>query len=128
MIALASIAVTRSRQHGGRTMHAWCTRTAVIVTTLTLMPWTTMAADKSTKTSGHTATVSATVGSEAKVNINTAGVKELTTLDGIRPKVAERIVAYREAHGPFKKAEDLRKVEGVGKAVFERNRERVVTK
>ena len=41
-------------------MHAWCTRTAVIVTALTLMPWTTMAADKSTKTSGHTATVSAT--------------------------------------------------------------------
>jgi competence ComEA-like helix-hairpin-helix protein len=109
-------------------MHAWCRRTAVLVTALTLMPWTTMAADKSTKTSGHTATVSATVGSEAKVNINTAGVKELTTLDGIRPKIAERIVAYREAHGPFKKAEDLRKVEGVGKAVFERNRERVVTK
>ena len=109
-------------------MHAWCTRTAVIATALTLMPWTTMAADKSTKTSGHTATVSATVGSEAKVNINTAGVKELTTLDGIRPKVAERIVTYREAHGPFKKPEDLRKVEGVGKAVFERNRERVVTK
>ena len=109
-------------------MHAWCTRTAMIVTALTLMPWTTMAADKSTKTSGHTATVSATVGSEAKVNINTAGVKELTTLDGIRPKVAERIVAYREAHGPFKKPEDLKKVDGVGKAVFERNRERVVTK
>ena len=109
-------------------MHAWCTRTAVIVIALTLMPWTTMAADKSTKTSGHTATVSATVGSEAKVNINTAGVKELSTLDGIRPKVAERIVAYREAHGPFKKPEDLKKVDGVGKAVFERNRERVVTK
>ncbi len=109
-------------------MHAWCTRTAVIVIALTLMPWTTMAADKSTKTSGHTATVSATVGSEAKVNINTAGVKELATLDGIRPKVAERIVAYREAHGPFKKPEDLRKVDGVGKAVFERNRERMVTK
>ena len=109
-------------------MHACCTRTAVIVTALTLIPWTTMAADKSTKTSSHTATVSATVGSEAKVNINTAGVKELATLDGIRPKVAERIVAYREAHGPFKKPVDLRKVEGVGKAVFERNRERVVTK
>ena len=49
-------------------------------------------------------------------------------LDGIRPKVAERIVAYREAHGPFKKPEDLKKVEGVGKAMFERNRERVITK
>ena len=109
-------------------MHAWCTRTAVIVTALMLAPWTAMAADRSTKTSDHTATVSSTVGSEAKVNINTAGVKELTTLDGIRPKLAERIVAYREAHGPFKKPEDLKKVDGVGKAVFERNRERVVTK
>ena len=109
-------------------MHAWCKRTAVIVTALMLTPWTAMAADKSTKTSGPTATVSATVGSEAKVNINTAGVKELTTLSGIGPKVAERIVAYREAHGPFKKPEDLRKVEGVGKALVERNRERVVTK
>jgi competence protein ComEA len=109
-------------------MHAWCKRTAVIVTALMLTPWPVMAAEKSTKTPGQTATVSATVGGDAKVNINTAGVKELTTLSGIRPKVAERIVAYREAHGPFKKPEDLRKVEGVGKAMFERNRERVVTK
>ena len=109
-------------------MHAWCKRTAVIVTALTLTPWTAMAAEKSTKMPGQTAAVSATVGADAKVNINTAGVKELTTLSGIRPKVAERIVAYREAHGPFKKPEDLKKVEGVGKAMFERNRERVVTK
>ena len=109
-------------------MHAWCTRTAVIVTALTLAPWTTLAADKPAKASSQPATVSATVGSEAKVNINTAGVKELTTLDGIRPKVAERIVTYREAHGPFKKPEDLKKVDGVGKAAFERNRERLVTK
>ncbi|HMH53933.1 MAG TPA: helix-hairpin-helix domain-containing protein [Candidatus Acidoferrum sp.] len=109
-------------------MHAWCTRTAVIVTALTLAPWTTLAADKPAKASSQSATVSATVGSEAKVNINTAGVKELTTLDGIRPKVAERIVAYREAHGPFKKPGDLKKVDGVGKAAFERNRERLVTK
>ena len=109
-------------------MHAWCRRTAVIVTALMLTPWAALAAEKATKTSGQTASVSATVGTDAKVNINTAGVKELTTLNGIRPKVAERIVAYREAHGPFKKPEDLRKVEGVGKAMFERNRERVVTK
>ena len=109
-------------------MHAWCRRTAVIVTALMLTPWAATAAEKTTKASGQTASVSAAVGADAKVNINTAGVKELTTLSGIRPKVAERIVAYREAHGPFKKPEDLRKVEGVGKAMFERNRERVVTK
>ena len=109
-------------------MHAWCRQTAVIVTALMLTPWAAVAAEKSTKSSGQTASVSAKVGGDAKVNINTAGVKELTTLSGVRPKVAERIVGYREAHGPFKKPEDLLKVEGVGKAMFERNRERVVTK
>ena len=109
-------------------MHAWCTRIALLVTALTLTSWPAMATDRSTKTSDRSSTVSATVGSDAKVNINTAGVKELSTLGGIGHKVAERIVEYRETHGPFKKPEDLRKVEGVGKAVFERNRDRVVTK
>jgi len=109
-------------------MHAWCRRTALFVTALMVLAPAAMAAEKSAKTSGSTTTVSATVGSEAKVNINTASAKELTTLDGIGAKVAERIVAYRDAHGPFKKPADLRKVEGVGKALWERNRERVVIK
>src|SRR4051794_24736982 len=101
MSTLASIAVTRSRS--GRTnMHAWCRRTAVFVNALMLLAAPAVAADKAAKTSGHTTTVSAAVGSEAKVNINTASAKELTGLAGIGPKVADRIVAYREAHGPFK--------------------------
>jgi competence protein ComEA len=108
-------------------MHAWCRRT-FIVTTLTLIPWTALAADKPAGTSTHTTSVSATVGADAKVNINTAGAKELSTLEGVGAKVAERIVAYREAHGPFKHPEDLRKVEGIGKGLWERNRERIVVK
>jgi competence protein ComEA len=127
MTTLASIAVTRSRRRRTN-MHAWCRRTAVIVTMLVAIPWTAVAADKSTKTSGHTTTVSATVGAAAKVNINTATVKELMTLSGIGRTVAERIVAYRAAHGPFTKVEDLRKVEGVGKGLWDRNRARIVTK
>lgn len=63
-----------------------------------------------------------------KVNINTADVKELMTLDGVGRKVAERIVEYRDAHGPFKKPEELRKVEGIGGGLWERNRERIVVK
>ena len=63
-----------------------------------------------------------------KININTASVKELQKLEGIGRGVAQRIVEYREAHGPFKRGEDLRKVEGVGAATFERNRERIVVK
>jgi competence ComEA-like helix-hairpin-helix protein len=64
----------------------------------------------------------------AKVNINTASVKELQHLEGIGRGVAQRIVEYREKNGPFKRSEDLRKVDGVGPATFERNRERIVVK
>jgi competence protein ComEA len=63
-----------------------------------------------------------------KININTASVKELQKLDGVGRGVAQRIVDYREANGPFKRSEDLRKVEGIGTATFERNRERIVVK
>ena len=62
------------------------------------------------------------------VNINTADVKELMTLTGVGRKVAEKIVEYRDNHGPFKKADELKKVDGVGNGVWEKNRERVVTR
>jgi competence protein ComEA len=75
---------------------------------------------------GVTLTAAATVGD--KVNINTADVKALMSLEGVRRKVAEKIVEYRAAHGPFKKADELRKVEGVGESLFERNRQRIVVK
>lgn len=71
---------------------------------------------------------SARNGAAAKVNVNTADVKSLMTLTGVGRKVAEKIVEYRESHGPFKKADELRKVEGVGNGVWERNRERIVVK
>lgn len=70
---------------------------------------------------------SVTVGGD-KVNINTADVKELMTLNGVGRRVAEKIVEYRQAHGTFKKPEELRKVDGIGAALWERNRERVVVK
>ena len=74
----------------------------------------------------ETITASAPVG--GKVNINTASVKDLMTLDGVGKKVAEKIVEYRGAHGAFKKAADLRKVEGLGDALWERNKDRIVVK
>ena len=66
--------------------------------------------------------------SAEKVNINTADVKTLMTLPGVNRKVAQQIVAYREEHGPFKRTSELRKVEGVGETVWEKNRRRIVTK
>lgn len=74
------------------------------------------------------AEVKASVPAGDKVNINTADVKELMKLSGVGRSVAERIVQYRDAHGAFKKAEELRKVEGVGAGLWERNRERIVVK
>lgn len=50
----------------------------------------------------------------ARVNINTASIKKLTTLPGIGPTLAKRIVAYRKAHGPFTSVEELLNVQGIG--------------
>ncbi len=49
-----------------------------------------------------------------RVNINTASVKKLTTLRGIGPTLAQRIVAYRKANGPFTSVEGLLNVQGIG--------------
>ena len=62
------------------------------------------------------------------VNVNTADVKQLMTLAGVGRRTAERIVEYRQANGPFKKPEDLRRVDGIGAGLFERNRERIAVK
>ena len=62
------------------------------------------------------------------VNINTADVKELMKLEGVGRRVAEKIVEYRDSHGPFKKPEELRKVEGIGSGLWEKNRTRIVIK
>lgn len=49
----------------------------------------------------------------AVVNINTATAEELEALNGIGKKTAAKIVAYRDANGPFKTVEDLTKVSGI---------------
>jgi len=53
------------------------------------------------------------------VNINTADLKTLETLPGIGPSLAQRIIDYREQHGPFKALVDLKKVSGIGDKRFE---------
>jgi competence protein ComEA len=54
-----------------------------------------------------------------KVNINTASAEELATLKGIGEKIAQAIVEYREANGPFKSLEDIKNVKGIGEKKFE---------
>ena len=55
-----------------------------------------------------------------KININTATVAELDSLDGIGPSKAEAIVKYRETQGPFLKIEDITNVSGIGEKTFEK--------
>jgi competence protein ComEA len=55
-----------------------------------------------------------------KININTAAAAELETLSGIGPVLAQRIIDYRQARGPFQKLEDIKKVKGIGESIFER--------
>lgn len=61
------------------------------------------------------------------VNVNKADAATLaSSLDGIGPTKAAAIVAYREEHGPFKSADDLTHVKGIGPATLERNRSAIL--
>ncbi len=61
----------------------------------------------------------------AKINVNTATVEELTDLQKIGVKTAERIVAYRQANGPFETVADLKNVKGIGDKIFMLNQDRL---
>lgn len=55
-----------------------------------------------------------------KVNINTATAQELSVkLSGIGGGLAQRIVSYREKHGPFRSVEAIKNVSGIGDKKFE---------
>jgi competence protein ComEA len=60
------------------------------------------------------------------VNVNTADAATLAReLHGIGPAKAQAIVAHREKHGPFRSADDLSRVRGIGRKTVERNRDLV---
>jgi len=63
----------------------------------------------------------------AKVNVNTADMDALEALPGIGPELAQRILDYRQAHGPFAQIEDLLDVPGIGSGILEKIREEITT-
>ena len=76
---------------------------------------------------GTPATSGAGTESQApQVNLNTADATELQQLDGVGEKKAEKILAYRQEHGGFKSADDLKNVNGFGDKTLERLRPQIV--
>lgn len=62
--------------------------------------------------------------SSYKININTASKEQLTELDGIGEKTAEKIIEYREKQ-KFTDIEELKEVNGIGEKKFEKIKEQV---
>lgn len=61
----------------------------------------------------------------ATININTADIETLASLNGIGQSKAEAIVAYREANGPFQSSDELANVKGIGERTVEKNAKRL---
>jgi competence protein ComEA len=53
------------------------------------------------------------------VNINTADASQLALLPRVGPSVAQKIIDFRKENGPFKSAEDLMLVQGIGEKTFQ---------
>lgn len=63
----------------------------------------------------------------APININQADIPTITeNLTDVGPVKATAIVQYRELNGPFKRAEDLLSVKGIGKKTLEKNRDNLL--
>ena len=53
------------------------------------------------------------------ININTASIEELKTINGIGESKAKKIIEYREKNGNFNTIEDIKNVEGIGDTLYE---------
>jgi len=62
-----------------------------------------------------------------RININTATIAELAALPGIGPVIAQRIIAHREKHGPFRRVEELLIIRGIGRKKFEKLKPLITT-
>lgn len=61
------------------------------------------------------------------VDLNSAGAEELAALPGIGPTLAERILEYRSANGPFASPEELLCIQGIGAGKLEAILDYVIT-
>ena len=55
-----------------------------------------------------------------KIDLNTATVRELASVDGISEKTAQNIVLYRKKYGDFVSISELMEVDGIGTELFQK--------
>lgn len=65
-------------------------------------------------------------GRRAPVNINTANRGELTSIPGVGPVTAQRIIEQRSDYGSFSELADLEKVKGIGPKKSQRMKEHII--
>ena len=83
------------------------------------------AADRTASSSSQASGGLSPSGDDGLVNINTATAEELETLKGVGATTAEKIIADREANGPFKSIDDLTRVSGIGEKKLSAMRDRL---
>ena len=59
------------------------------------------------------------------LDINSASVEDLMTVQGVGQVIAQRIVEFREKNGPYKSVDDLLKVQGIGEKSLAKIRDRL---
>lgn len=65
--------------------------------------------------------------SNNKININTASLEELQTLNGIGESKAALIIEYRTSNGKFKSIEELKNIKGISEKIFSKIKENITT-
>ncbi len=89
--------------------------------TLGIPSWLIKKVEKQQKECGNqlTETQNPTIDTNTKINLNTATAKELETLPGVGPKLAERIIQARQ-NKPFTSLADLDQVSGIGPQILDK--------
>ena len=81
--------------------------------------------DKCSEDSSKVITKAPGISADGRVNINTASISELCTLNGIGEKRAKDIIEYRETYGEFRTIEDIMKVKGIKQGVFSKIKDNI---
>lgn len=102
----------------GRNITGGTIQTTVLATQATTQP---------TQQTDTTPSNSSAPAASGKININTADLYTLMTLEGIGEVYAQRIIDYRTANGPFQDITELKNVDGIGDKRFELIKDYITT-